>query len=194
MNQLCFATNNLNKLAEIRKAVGNRYEILSLQDIGCNEALPETHETLEENSLEKASYVYEKFKVPCFADDTGLEIDALNGAPGVYSARYAGESCSFEDNMSLVLKNLEGMNQRTAQFRTVITLIGLGETKQFEGVAKGEMTVARSGAEGFGYDPIFKPQGYDVTFSEMSMEEKNEISHRGLAVRKLIDFLGTTSA
>lgn len=194
MNQLCFATNNLNKLAEIRKAVGNRYEILSLKDIGCNEALPETHETLEENSLEKASYVYEKFKVPCFADDTGLEIDALNGAPGVYSARYAGESCSFEDNMSLVLKNLEGMNQRTAQFRTVITLIGLGETKQFEGVAKGEMTVARSGAEGFGYDPIFKPQGYDVTFAEMSMEEKNEISHRGLAVKKLIDFLGTTSA
>lgn len=194
MNQLCFATNNLNKLAEIRKAVGNQYEILGLKEIGCNEELPETHETLEENSLEKASFVYEKYQVPCFADDTGLEIDALNGEPGVYSARYAGEACSFEDNMNLVLKNLNGVTQRNAQFRTVITLIGLGEMRQFEGVAKGMMRAERSGAEGFGYDPIFQPEGYDITFAEMSMEDKNRISHRGLAVIKLIDYLGSESA
>lgn len=194
MNQLCFATNNLNKLAEIRKAVGNQYEILGLKEIGCNEELPETHETLEENSLEKASFVYEKYQVPCFADDTGLEIDALNGEPGVYSARYAGEACSFEDNMNLVLKNLNGVTQRNAQFRTVITLIGLGEMRQFEGVAKGMMRAERSGAEGFGYDPIFQPEGYDITFAEMSMEDKNRISHRGLAVTKLIDYLGSESA
>ncbi len=189
MKKLCFATNNANKLAEIRKALEGQYEVQGLKEIGCNEELPETQDTLEGNSLQKAQYVWDNYGVSCFADDTGLEVEALEGAPGVYSARYAGEHGDSEANMTLVLKNMEGASNRKAQFRTVITLIMDGEKHQFEGAVKGSLRQERSGSEGFGYDPIFEPEGYSVTFAEMSIEDKNVISHRGRAVRKLMDFL-----
>ena len=186
--KICFATNNKNKLKEIRAAVQD-IEIVSLGDIGCNDELPENQKTLEGNSLEKANYVFDHFGAACFADDTGLEIDALNGEPGVYSARYAGLHGDAGANMGLVLGNLEGITNRKAQFRTVITLILNNETHQFEGIVRGNITTTKVGFDGFGYDPIFIPDGYDITFAEMSLEQKNEISHRGIAVRKLIVFL-----
>ncbi len=186
--KICFATHNLNKLKEIQSAVTN-LEIIGLNDISCTEEIAETGNTLEENSKIKANYVYSNYQLDCFADDTGLEIKALNGAPGVYSARYAGEDCNSEDNIDLVLKNLSSVTDRSAQFRTVITLIENGETIQFEGKVEGEITNLRSGSKGFGYDPIFIPTGYNKTFAEMSLEEKNEISHRGLALKKLIAYL-----
>ena len=188
--KICFATNNKNKLKEIKLAVEG-IEIIGLSDIGCSEELPENQTTLEGNSLEKASYVFDNFKENCFADDTGLEVDALNGAPGVYSARYAGKHGDSEANMQLLLKNLEGKTNRSAQFKTIITLILEGKEHQFEGIAKGSISLAKVGLDGFGYDPIFTPEGYNITFAEMSMQEKNEISHRGKAVRKLVSFLNS---
>ena len=186
--KICFATNNKNKLKEIKSSV-SAIEVVSLSSIGCTEELPENQDTLEGNSLEKAQYVTDNYKIDCFADDTGLEVAVLNNAPGVYSARYAGPHNDSEANMNLLLQNLKGITNRKAQFKTIITLILDGQTHQFEGIAKGEITEEKVGADGFGYDPIFKPTGYDITFAEMSIEEKNKISHRGIAVRKLIYFL-----
>lgn len=187
--KICFATNNQNKLKEVRYALGDAVEVLSLADIGCNEELPETQATIEGNSTQKAQYVAQKYKVNCFADDTGLEIEVLNGEPGVYSARYAGPNCTSEDNMAKVLLQLKGVQNRKAQFKTVITLVLEGKETQFEGIVKGSLREEKSGEEGFGYDPIFQPEGYSVTFSEMSIEEKNVISHRGKAVKQLATFL-----
>ena len=187
--KLVFATNNQNKVNEIKSLIGNGVEILSLKDIGCNEELSETQETLEENALQKASYVADKYGVNCFADDTGLEVESLNGAPGVYSARYAGMECKAEDNMTKVLAELDGKENRAAKFRTIVALILNGEKHSFEGKIDGSITRSKSGSDGFGYDPIFQPNGFDITFSEMSMAEKNTISHRGKAVAKLVAFL-----
>jgi len=187
--KLCFATNNPNKLAEIQDLLGNQYELVGLKDIGCEEELAEDQDTLEGNSLQKAQYVYDQYGVNCFADDTGLEIPSLGGEPGVYSARYAGEQRSNDDNMVLVMERLEGKNNRNAQFRTVITLIIDGKQQQFQGVVKGEIITKRAGSEGFGYDPIFCPDGHSKTFAEMSRSDKNKRSHRGHAIRQLIDYL-----
>ena len=187
--KLVFATNNLNKLSEIRSLVPNGIVILSLRDINCNEELPETNPTLQENALQKAKYVFDNYGFNCFADDTGLEIDALGGEPGVYSARYAGEDCSAEDNMNKALDKLVGEDDRSANFRTVIALIIDGEETLFEGKCKGSITKAKSGAEGFGYDPVFAPEGYELTFAEMNKDEKGRISHRGKAVKQLVAFL-----
>ena len=187
--KLVFATNNPNKLSELQALVPDGIEILSLKDINCNEELPETSPTLHENALQKAQYVYQNYGFNCFADDTGLEIDALRGAPGVYSARYAGEDCKAEDNMQKVLAKLEKEENRNAKFRTVIALIIDGEEIFFEGECNGLITETKSGIEGFGYDPIFTPLGYEITFAEMSKQEKGVISHRGRAVKKLVDFL-----
>ena len=187
--KIVFATNNLHKLDEIRKAVGNNHEIVSLKEIGFEEEIPETHDTLEGNASEKAFHIYNKYKLNCFADDTGLEIDALNGDPGVYSARYAGENPSFDDNMNKVLEKMEGQINRSSKFRTVISLIIDGKETQFEGICPGTIMTKRYGTEGFGYDPIFMPDGYQETFAEMDLSIKNKISHRGLATKKLIDFL-----
>ncbi|MBL4704498.1 MAG: non-canonical purine NTP diphosphatase [Flavobacteriales bacterium] len=187
--KLVFATNNKNKIKEIQIALKGKVEVLSLKDIGFEGEIPEDYETLEENALQKAHFIADKFHVNCFADDTGLEIEALNGAPGVYSARYAGEDCIAENNMSKVLSNLKDKETRTAQFRTVVALILNEEEFTFEGVVNGEILNEKSGKDGFGYDPIFQPDGFNVSFAEMSMEQKNEISHRGKAVRKLVDFL-----
>jgi XTP/dITP diphosphohydrolase len=189
--KLVFATNNSNKLSELQALVPQGIEILSLKEINCNEELPETNPTLEGNALQKAQYVYQNYGFNCFADDTGLEIDALGGAPGVYSARYAGEDCKAEDNMQKVLTKLENEDNRNAKFRTVIALIIKGEENLFEGECTGKITKTKSGAEGFGYDPIFKPKSYETTFAEMSKQEKGAISHRGKAVEKLVDYLTT---
>ncbi len=189
MIKLVFATNNKNKIKEIKQLLNNSLELLSLEDIGCLEDIPETADTIEGNAIQKAQYVYEKYGYNCFADDTGLEIDALNGEPGVYSARYAGEQKNAEDNMMKVLTKLKDVENRSAQFKTVITLIVDGKVTCFEGIVKGEITTDKSGNEGFGYDPIFKPKGYDVSYAEMSLELKNEISHRAIATKKLIQFL-----
>ena len=187
--KLVFATNNQHKLSEIQNMLGNEFEVLSLADINCQDEIPEDHETLEENASQKAHYIYEKFGVNCFADDTGLEVVSLNNEPGVYSARYAGSSRSSEDNMKKVLKNLEGVDERTARFRTVISLIIDGKETQFEGIVNGDILEKEQGKDGFGYDPIFQPNTYDVSFAEMSLAEKNKVSHRGNAVRKLVEFL-----
>lgn len=191
---ICFATNNAHKLEEIRVILGSKFKILSLEEIGCNEELLEERDTLEGNSLQKAEYVFQKYKVACFADDTGLEVEELNGAPGVYSARYAGEQRNSERNMNLLLKNLEGKGNRKARFRTVITLIQSKEVHQFEGIVKGTILKERKGKGGFGYDPIFMPVGYSKTLAEMSMEEKNQISHRARATEKLVEFLNNFHA
>lgn len=191
MISICFATNNKNKLAEVRSKIGNQFTILSLEDIGCLEELPETKSTIEGNSEQKAHYVAEKYKVNCFADDTGLLVDALNGAPGVYSARYAGPQCSSEDNMNKLLDALKNVTNRAASFKTCITLILNNEQFQFTGNITGSILTERHGEKGFGYDPVFQPEGYSTSFAEMSMEEKNTMSHRALAVAKLFDFLRT---
>jgi len=171
--------------------LGNAFELLSLEDIGCFDDIPETADTLEGNALQKAHYVKKKFGHDVFADDTGLEVEALGGAPGVYSARYAGEQKNSEDNIDKLLRELEGKPNRKAQFRTSIALI-IGEKEWlFDGIAKGEITNARSGASGFGYDPVFLPTEATQTFAEMSSEEKNRISHRGKAIEKLVEFLST---
>ncbi len=189
MLKLVFATNNNNKLAEIRSMVGDKYEILGLKDIGCDVDIPETADTLEGNALLKAQYVKEHFGYDCFADDTGLEVKALDNAPGVYSARYAGETRSAEDNMDKVLRELEGVEDRKAQFRTVIAYSKGNEVILFEGKVEGSIRKEKCGSTGFGYDPIFEAAGYDITFAEMTMEQKNEISHRGRAMKKFIEFL-----
>ena len=187
--KLVFATNNPNKLSELQALVPQGIEILSLTDINCNDELPETNPTLEGNALQKAQYVYQSYGFNCFADDTGLEIEALGGAPGVYSARYAGEDCMAEDNMHKVLTKLENEDNRNAKFRTVIALIIKGEENLFEGECSGKITKTKSGVEGFGYDPIFIPEGHGITFAEMSKQVKGAISHRGKAVKQLVGFL-----
>ncbi|NOQ27101.1 MAG: non-canonical purine NTP diphosphatase [Bacteroidales bacterium] len=187
--ELVFATNNKHKLEEIQNALGDKLKLLSLKDISFFEEIPEDFETLKENAQQKARHIFDRYKINCFADDTGLEIDSLNGAPGVYSARYAGESCSFEDNVQKVLKELDGVKNRKAQFRTVISLILNGKEYFFEGSVNGEILTENQGVGGFGYDPIFKPIGFDKSFAEMGLDEKNKISHRGRAAQKLVDFL-----
>ena len=212
MQTLVFATNNAHKLSEVREILGDKFRVLSLNDIDCHEELPETHETLEENSMEKAVYVSQRYGYDCFADDTGLEVEALSGKPGVYSARYAtiaeGEwqdteaynSHDAEANMQKLLLMLKDNKRRAAQFKTVVSLIMNGVTHQFTGIVKGEITTERHGGEGFGYDPVFRPYEedpdktlpvtlHDRTFAEMSSEEKNNISHRGRAMQKLARFL-----
>ena len=187
--KLVFATNNQHKLKEIQHILGNRIELLGLKDIGCNEDIPETCPTLEGNASQKAFYIYNKYGHNCFADDTGLEIEALNGEPGVYSARYAGEEKSAEANMGKVLLEMREIKNRKARFRTVISLVIDGEEILFEGIVNGEIRTDKRGDEGFGYDPIFQPDGYLETFAEMDLNEKNKISHRALAVQKLVTFL-----
>jgi XTP/dITP diphosphohydrolase len=188
---LVFATNNLHKLTEVQEMTGSIISLKSLDDIGCAEDIPETGETLDKNALQKAEYVHSKFKVDVFADDTGLEVEALNGAPGVYSARYAGPERNSENNIKKLLLELKGKENRKARFKTVISLIMSNEVFQFEGVVNGVITETASGLSGFGYDPVFVPDGFDETFAEMSAAQKNEISHRGRAMRALVDFLKT---
>ena len=207
--RIVFATNNQHKLSEIRQILGSRVEVLSLKDIGCNVDIPETGSTLEENALQKAQYVYDHYHIDCFADDTGLEVDALGGAPGVYSARYAaigpigpigpispispispiGPTHDSEANMARLLHELGENNNRRARFRTVIALIQQGEVHEFEGIVNGQIIRERRGGEGFGYDPIFQPDGYDQTFAELGIEIKNQISHRARATAKLAEYL-----
>ena len=187
--QLVFATNNLNKLKEVQSLIPNNIKLLSLTDIGCVEDVPETQDTIEGNAIQKAAYIKEHYGYDCFADDTGLIVEALNGEPGVYSARYAGEQRSSEDNIQKILKNLKNVSNRNAQFETVIALQFQGKQHLFTGICKGEITLAKAGDQGFGYDPIFKAEGYDKTFAEISLQEKNQIGHRGKAVQLLVQFL-----
>lgn len=189
--KLIFASNNKNKIAEIKQLLPTNIELLSLDEIGCSEDIPETAETIEGNAILKANYVTQKYGLPCFADDTGLEVDALNGEPGVYSARYAGEQKNADDNMNKLIDNLEGNLNRNAQFKTVIALNINNEQHLFEGIIKGEIITKKRGDKGFGYDPIFVPEGFTTTFAEMEMIDKAKLSHRGLATRKLITFLET---
>jgi XTP/dITP diphosphohydrolase len=191
---LVFATNNDHKLYEIRKAISGRIEILGLHEAGINEDIPETGFTLEENALQKAKYIFDKYHLNCFADDTGLEIEALGGQPGIFSARYAGEECIFENNINKVLKEMQTLENRKARFRCAIALIVDGKTDFFEGIINGIILNEKRGQGGFGYDPIFVPEGYDLTFAEMPIEEKNKISHRGIAVKKLVDYLKIVSS
>ncbi|NLZ94636.1 MAG: non-canonical purine NTP diphosphatase [Bacteroidales bacterium] len=187
--KIVFATNNKHKLDEINKISKGQLEILSLSDINCHEDIPETGDTLKENALIKSQYVKDKFGLDSFADDTGLEVEALNNAPGIYSSRYAGAECNSEDNMQKLLHDLQGKENRSAQFRTVIALILNGKEYFFEGIIKGEIIEQKEGTNGFGYDPIFKPLGYDKTFGELSEEIKNSLSHRAIATQKLVAFL-----
>ena len=188
--KLVFATNNAHKLEEVSAILGDQVELLSLNDIGCQADIPETAETLEGNALLKSSYIYKNYHLDCFADDTGLEVEALNGAPGVYSARYAGgEGHDAQANMLKLLHELDGKENRKAQFRTAISLILDGKEYLFEGVIKGEIIKEKRGDSGFGYDPVFMPEGYDRTFAELGNDIKNQISHRALAVQKLCEFL-----
>ena len=187
--QIVFASSNKNKIFEMQSMLPNAIKILSLEDIGCLEDIPETADTIEGNAILKANYVSSKYGCDCFADDTGLEVEILNGAPGVYSARYAGEQRSAEDNMNKLLTALVNKDNRNAHFKTVIALNINGIQKLFTGVAEGEITIKQSGDGGFGYDPIFKPKGYEKTFAELSLEIKNEISHRGKATKQLLDYL-----
>lgn len=187
--QLVFATNNSHKLAEVRDIVKDRVELLSLNDINCHEDIEETGSTLEENALIKSKYIKSKYNFDCFGDDTGLEVEALNGAPGVYSARYSGDAHNSEANMQKLLKDMEGKENRRAQFRTVISLILNGAEYIFEGVVKGQIATEKKGENGFGYDPIFIPDGYSQTFAELGNEIKNKISHRAIATQRLCTFL-----
>jgi XTP/dITP diphosphohydrolase len=188
---ICLATNNKHKVDELKSLLGANFEIKTLEEIGCTEDIAETANTLEGNSLIKAQYVFNTYGIDCIADDSGLEVEILNGEPGVYSARYAGEHGNHEKNMSLLLKNLEGKSNRNARFRTVITLILDGSVELFEGIVEGRIIEEKRGHKGFGYDPIFIPNGYESTFAEMTMKEKNPISHRGRAVEKMIRFLNS---
>lgn len=189
MIPLVFASNNINKIKEIQQLVPPEIQILSLEDIGCNVDIPETANTIEGNAILKANYITEQYGYACFADDSGLEIDALNGAPGVYSARYAGSQRNDEDNMNKVLEKLQNESNRKANFKTVIALNMNGEQHLFTGIIKGKIISEKRGTNGFGYDPIFVADGYTKTFAELSMEEKSAISHRGKAVKQLVDFL-----
>lgn len=190
--QLVFASNNKNKILEIQSILPDTIKILSLDSIGCHEEIPETAETIEENAILKANYVTRNYGYDCFADDTGLEVYSLNGEPGVYSARYAGEQRNADDNMNKVLERLSDKNDRRAQFKTVIALNLNGKQHLFTGIAKGEITVEKTGNQGFGYDPIFKPEEYRETFAQLSLDVKNKISHRGKATQQLINFLKET--
>ncbi|MBD79941.1 MAG: non-canonical purine NTP pyrophosphatase [Crocinitomicaceae bacterium] len=194
MKQIVFATNNQHKLEEVQSLLSEQFQIISLNELGFKEEIPETQKTIEGNASQKSHYIYERYNMPVFADDTGLEIDALNGEPGVYSARYAGSNCSFQDNCNKVLNNLKGEQNRNSRFKTVISLIIDGNEHQFEGLVNGKILEEGRGEDGFGYDSIFLPDGYEKCFAEMSLEEKNQISHRGLAVRKLVKFLSTDIA
>lgn len=200
--KIVFATNNKNKLREIREILGNKFEVLSLEDINCHTDIPETGITLEENAEIKANYIYDRYKISVFADDTGLEVEALDGAPGVYSARYAGgEGHDSEANMRKLLKELDGKANRKARFRTAIALRLMADsdthtndipcTKLFEGIVNGNITTEKKGISGFGYDPVFQPEGYDKTFAELGDDIKNQISHRAKAVEKLVNFLNS---
>lgn len=186
---LVFATNNAHKLEEIREILGGKFHIVSLKELGCQEDIPEEQDTLEGNALQKARYIRDKYKVNCFADDTGLEIEALGGEPGVYSARYAGDGHDSEANMRKVLDKMSGETNRRARFRTVIALLLDGQEHLFEGEVRGEILRERHGEGGFGYDPIFRPEGFSQSFAEMSLEDKNKISHRGRATEALRKFL-----
>jgi XTP/dITP diphosphohydrolase len=187
--EILFASNNEHKVDEVRAALPRQFTIRSLREVMGDVDIPETGVTLQENAAIKARFLFAETGMNCFADDTGLEITALNGAPGVYSARYASEGCSFDDNMNKVLANLEGETNRSARFRTVICLILEGKEYFFEGEIKGEILTSRVGEQGFGYDPIFKPEGYQLTFAQMTVEQKNTISHRGLAIQQVVEFL-----
>lgn len=187
--KLVFATNNPNKLLEVQKMLGDTFEIVTLKQIGFFEDIPEPYPTLQENAIEKAMTIYKKFGLNCFAEDTGLEVEALNGEPGVLSARYAGEDKAADKNMAKVLANLQGKSNRNAQFRTVAALIIDGEVKTFEGIVKGKILEKRTGTGGFGYDPIFLPDGYNHSFAEMRLSIKNGISHRAKAIKKLTNYL-----
>jgi XTP/dITP diphosphohydrolase len=192
--KLVFATNNNHKLTEVKELLGNQFQILSLKDIGCNEDIPETSATLDGNASQKAHYVYEKYGVNCFADDTGLEVEALNMKPGVYSARYAGPQKDDRDNLNKLLSSLDKINLRKARFRTVVSLIIDGKEDLFEGIVNGEILLAPQGEKGFGYDPVFSPDGFDQSFAEMNLSEKNSISHRGRAIAKLNQHLKKLNA
>lgn len=189
--QLVFATNNRNKLKEVQHVLPENIKLLSLEDIGCLENIPETQDTIEANAIQKAEYIKTYFGYDCFADDTGLEVSALDGAPGVYSARFAGEQRSSEDNMDKLLDKLEHHTDRTAQFKTVVALHFNGKLKVFKGICKGEILRTKRGMNGFGYDPIFQPLGYHQTFAEMDLALKNKISHRGKAISQLVSFLSS---
>lgn len=188
MNKICFATGNKNKLREVQSLLSN-YKIVSLNDLNFLEDIPETENTIQGNAELKARFINNKFNIDCFSDDTGLFIDSLDGNPGVKSARYAGDNCNSDENIDLVLKNLKNISNRNASFRTVICLIKNNNTYLFEGVVNGKITEERVGNDGFGYDPIFIPEGYHKSFSELTIDEKNAISHRGIAVNKLVNFL-----
>ncbi|HZW63484.1 MAG TPA: non-canonical purine NTP diphosphatase [Flavobacteriaceae bacterium] len=191
--QFVFATNNGNKIKEVKKLMPEHITLLSLNDIGCFEDIPETQNTISGNAIQKATYVKEKYGYNCFADDTGLEVDALNGEPGVYSARYAGEQCNANDNMNKLLDKLAHTKNRKAQFKTVIALTLNGKLHTFTGLCEGNITLEKKGTQGFGYDPIFQPNGYTQTFAELDLELKNKIGHRGKAISKLIEFLNSHS-
>lgn len=203
--KIVFATNNAHKLKEIREILGNSFEVVSLAEIGCHEDIPETGETLEENALQKAQYVYDHYHISCFADDTGLEVEALDGAPGVHSARYAeGTDHNSEANMAKLLRQLDGKDNRKARFRTVIALIenkdvcpcgctSIPQIHRFEGIVEGRIATEKHGSEGFGYDPLFVPEGYDKSFAELGEHVKNTISHRARAVAKLAEYLNSHS-
>lgn len=189
MKKIVFATSNPNKIKEVKELLDNQFEIIGLKEIGCTEDIPETQPTIEGNALQKARYVVENYGVNCFAEDTGLEIESLNMEPGVFSARYAGPQRSAEDNMNLVLKKLKNQTNRAARFKTVIALIIDGKEYTFEGIVNGKIAEKKTGNDGFGYDPIFLPENQSISFAEMNSIEKNKISHRGRAVRKLIKWL-----
>lgn len=187
--KLVFATNNEHKINEIREMLSDKFILVSLDQIGCNDDIPETSDTLEGNASQKARYIFEKYGLNCFADDTGLEVEALDMAPGVYSARYAGPQRNSEDNIEKLLNELDKIKNRKARFRTVISLIIDGQETLFEGIVNGNILEERKGGKGFGYDPVFQPEGYDLSFAEMDLNEKNKISHRGLAIAKLTSYL-----
>lgn len=187
--KIVFATNNAHKLSEVKAVLGEGFELVTLREVGITEEIPETGATLEENASQKARYVYDRTGLDCFADDTGLEVEALDGRPGVRSARYAGEGHDFKANNRKLIAELEGKENRRARFRTVISLIRGGVEQQVEGIVRGVIATEESGTEGFGYDPLFIPEGSDVTFAEMSAEAKNAISHRGRAVAALVKIL-----
>lgn len=187
--KLCFATNNSHKLEEVQALLGDSFTLVTLAEIGCTADIPETRATIAENSAQKAEYVWDHFKINCFSDDTGLEVEALHGDPGVRSARYAGPQRNPDDNMDLLLQNLTSVSNRNAQFKTVITLVVDGVYQQFEGIVTGQILDEKRGTQGFGYDPLFLPDGHHQTFAEMSMSEKGKLSHRGRAFEKLVDYL-----
>jgi XTP/dITP diphosphohydrolase len=187
--KIVFATNNPNKILEVQSLLPKNIEIVSLESIGCFEEIPETADTIEENAILKANYITQKYGFNCFADDTGLEVEVLDNEPGVFSARYAGEHKNADDNMNKLLANLKNQSNRKAQFKTVITLNLNGEQFLFTGICQGEITLEKTGNQGFGYDPIFKPEGFSETFAQLSMQQKGKISHRGKATAQLIDFL-----